>query len=67
MRENYIKNFAQDSVNLKRDPTFGESFSAAFGYQYSPVIAATQESILFGNAEKIPDFNPLADIQGYEG
>ena len=67
MRENYIKNFAQDSVNLKRDPTFGESFSAAFGYQYSPVIAATQESILFGNAEKIPDFNPLVDIQGYEG
>ena len=67
MRDNYIKGYGSNSITLKKDPTFSESFSAAFGYQYSPIIRASQEQMMFGSAEVDPGFNPLMDIEGYEG
>jgi hypothetical protein len=67
VRDNYIRSFPQDRYTLKKEPTFGESFRAGFGYQYSPIISTAQEQIIYGNADRIPGYNPVADMAGYEG
>ena len=49
------------------EPSFNESFKAAFQYQYSPIITRTQEYFLFDDVQTDQEFDPLSDIEGYEG
>jgi len=70
MVEYYRKKFTEDtfaSPTSPAGPSFSESFSAGFGYQYSPIIARTQEELYFGSVEFDEDFTPFDQIEGYEG
>jgi hypothetical protein len=64
----YVKQNPFDLVVDNVEPSFNESFKAAFGYQYSPIIARTQEELFFGSVERDPDFDPFDGIeQAYDG
>lgn len=53
-------------VDLSDEPSFRESFTAAFQYQYSPIISRTQEELQFGEARFDSGFDPFEDVDGYE-
>ena len=67
MSEYYASLNPNNFYRHEKEPSFDESFKAAFGYSYSPIIARTQEEIFFGAMDRDPDFNPFEDADGYEG
>jgi hypothetical protein len=67
MSEYYASLNPNNFYRHEKEPSFNESFKAAFGYSYSPIIARTQEEIFFGSMDRDPDFNPFEDADGYEG
>jgi hypothetical protein len=63
-----LERYRQESlVKIETEPGFDESFKAAFQYQYSPIISRTFEEIQFGGVEIDEQFDPLMDVEGYEG
>lgn len=49
-------------VNIKRETGFFENLGNAYAYQYSPLVAKTQEFIEFEDVERDPNFNPVQHI-----
>ena len=67
MSEYYASLNPNNLYRHEREPSFTESMKAAYGYQYSPIIARTQEEIFFGAMDRDPEFNPFDSTDGYEG
>jgi hypothetical protein len=67
MSEYYASLNPNNFYRHEREPSFTESMKAAYGYQYSPIIARTQEEIFFGAIDRDPEFNPFDSTDGYEG
>ena len=49
-------------VAIKRETGFFENLGNAYAYQYSPLVAKTQEFVEFEDVERDPDFNPVQYI-----
>ena len=67
MSEYYASLNPNNFYRHEKEPSFTESMKAAYGYQYSPIIARTQEEIFFGAMDRDPEFNPFDSTDGYEG
>jgi hypothetical protein len=67
MSEYYASLNPNNFYRHEKEPSFTESMKAAYGYQYSPIIARTQEEIFFGAIDRDPEFNPFDSTDGYEG
>ena len=67
MSEYYASLNPNNLYRHEKEPSFTESMKAAYGYQYSPIIARTQEEIFFGAMDRDPEFNPFDSTDGYEG
>ena len=60
----YIE-FGKSTQPPKVTPTFGQTVSAHFGYNYDPIHEALYNEYVIGT-EYDPDYNPLEDLEGYE-
>ena len=67
MSDLFLKPNPTDQFIIEDEPSFADSFKAAYGYQYAPIISRAQEEVTFGGVARDPDFDPFDFAQGYEG
>lgn len=63
-----VRSNPNDIFTVENEASFAENFSAGFGYTVAPIVARTEEEILFSNVSREADFNPFESVgEGYEG
>ena len=63
-----VRSNPNDIFTIQNEASFAENFSAGFGYTVAPIVARTEEEILFSNVSREADFNPFEYVgEGYEG
>lgn len=63
-----VRSNPNDIFTVQNETSFAENFSAGFGYTVAPIVARTEEEILFSNVSREADFNPFESVgEGYEG
>lgn len=58
--------FSRDRRGRLRERGFLENLGAQLGYQYSPLVARSQEFMLFNDVEDDPEFDWRANVEGFE-
>ena len=63
-----VRSNPNDIFTVENEASFAENFSAGFGYTVAPIVARTEEEILFSDVSREADFNPFESVgEGYEG
>ena len=50
----------------QRDVSFMDTLNAQLGYTYLPMLDATSNAFQFGEEDRDPNYNPFADMEGFD-
>ena len=52
--------------STQRDVSFMDTVNAQLGYTYLPMLDATSNAFQFGEEDRDPNYNPFADMEGFD-